>query len=104
MLFLCGWRAVYSVLAAILLLCGAVAAVIGSRGQSNGFPEATTQVALEKKPIVKVKADNYPACFLFSYENCHSGFTTLNAQPVCCWQDSKNGISLVWVVYSTQIA
>ena len=81
MLFFRHGCVVYSVLAAILLLCGAAAAVVGSRGESNGFSGATTQVALEKKPIVK--ADNYPACFLFSYEGCSHGFTTLNAQPVC---------------------
>ena len=87
-------------LAAILLLCGAVAAVAGSRGESNAFSGATTQVALEKKPIVKVKADNYPACFLFSNENCRNGFTTLNAQPVCVHKprDLSHGAKRHWLV------
>ena len=67
---------------AILLVCGVVAAVVGSRGSAKSFSGATTQVALEKRAIVKVRADNFPACYLFSNSGCRNGFTTLNAQPV----------------------
>ena len=83
---------------AILLVCGAVAAVVGSRGEAKSFSGATSQVALEKRAIVKVRADNFPACFLFSNTGCKNGFTTLNAQPVCVTLTcgpSRNAIGLV---------